>query len=605
MEINELPNNKKYPPIKYTSRDFNSIRQDLIDYAKRYYSDTFKDYSEAGFGSLMIDSVAYVGDILSFYLDYSVNENFLDTAIEYNNVIKLGRQLGYKFQGSPSSFGEVDLYIIVPAAPVGSGPDEDYMPVLKKGTTFSSLNGNGFSLIEDVNFANPDNEIVVAEVNNTTGVPTSYAIKTIGQVISGVVEVEELVVGEYQKFLRLELGSPNISEIVSVVDSEGNPYYEVDYLSQDVVYRAVTNRGTDRNITQANLRPFSVPRRFVAERDRNSTFLQFGFGTEITDVDVEPLIEPTNAVLRRHGRDYYSDSNFDPYNLLKTDKLGVTPSSTILTVTYRTNEASNVNSAANSITSVGSPLFEFVDRSSLNNGQVATVINSLEVNNSEPIVGDVSFPSIDELKNRIYSSFTSQNRAVTEEDYRILCYSMPSQFGAVKRVSINRDPDSFKRNLNLYTISEDNFGRLITSNNTIKENLKNWLNTSRMINDTIDILDAKIVNLSVEFTAIAEIEANKYDVLTEAIEELSNLYNTKFDIGQPFSITEVFSRLNKIDGIADVSRVNVKNLTGLNYSSQVFDISDNLSDDGRFIKAPDNVIFEIKFPDVDVKGTIR
>jgi hypothetical protein len=605
LEINELPNNKKYPPIKYTSRDFNSIRQDLIDYAKRYYSDTFKDYSEAGFGSLMIDSVAYVGDILSFYLDYSVNENFLDTAIEYNNVIKLGRQLGYKFQGSPSSFGEVDLYIIVPAAPVGSGPDEDYMPVLKKGTTFSSLNGNGFSLIEDVNFANPDNEIVVAEVNNTTGVPTSYAIKTIGQVISGVVEVEELVVGEYQKFLRLELGSPNISEIVSVVDSEGNPYYEVDYLSQDVVYRAVTNRGTDRNITQANLRPFSVPRRFVAERDRNSTFLQFGFGTEITDVDVEPLIEPTNAVLRRHGRDYYSDSNFDPYNLLKTDKLGVTPSSTILTVTYRTNEASNVNSAANSITSVGSPLFEFVDRSSLNNGQVATVINSLEVNNSEPIVGDVSFPSIDELKNRIYSSFTSQNRAVTEEDYRILCYSMPSQFGAVKRVSINRDPDSFKRNLNLYTISEDNFGRLITSNNTIKENLKNWLNTSRMINDTIDILDAKIVNLSVEFTAIAEIEANKYDVLTEAIEELSNLYNTKFDIGQPFSITEVFSRLNKIDGIADVSRVNVKNLTGLNYSSQVFDISDNLSDDGRFIKAPDNVIFEIKFPDVDVKGTIR
>lgn len=600
-----MPNNKKYPPIKYTSRDFNSIRQELIDYAKRYYSDTFKDYSEAGFGSLMIDSVAYIGDILSFYLDYSVNENFLDTAIEYNNVIKLGRQLGYKFQGSPSSFGEVDLYLIVPAAPVGSGPDEDYMPVLKSGTTFSSLNGNGFSLIEDVNFANPDNEIVVAEVNNTTGVPTSYAIKTAGQVISGIVEVEELTVGDYQKFLKLELASPNISEIVSVVDSEGNPYFEVDYLSQDVVYRAVTNRGTDKNVTQANLRPFSVPRRFVAERNRNATFLQFGFGTEITDVDVEPLIEPTNAVLRRHGRDYYSDGNFDPYNLLKTDKLGVTPSNTILTVTYRTNEASNVNSAANSITSVGSPLFEFTDRSSLNSGQVATVINSLEVNNSEPIVGDVSFPSIDELKNRIYSSFTSQNRAVTEEDYRILCYSMPSQFGAVKRVSINRDPDSFKRNLNLYTISEDNFGRLITSNNTIKENLKNWLNTSRMINDTIDILDAKIVNLSIEFTAIADIEANKYNVLTEAIEELSSLYSTKFDIGQPFSITEVFSRLNKIDGIADVSRVNVKNLTGLNYSPQAFDISDNLSDDGRFINAPDNVIFEIKFPDVDVKGTIR
>lgn len=605
MEIKELPTNKKYPPIKYTSRDFNSIRQELIDYAKRYYSDTFKDYSEAGFGSLMIDSVAYIGDILSFYLDYSVNENFLDTAIEYDNVIKLGRQLGYKFQGSPSSFGEVDLYVIVPAATIGTGPDEDYIPILKKGTTFSSLNGNGFSLIEDVNFSENNNEIVVAEVNNTTGAPTSYAVKAAGQVISGIVDVEELTIGEYKKFLKLELASPNISEIVSVVDSEGNPYYEVDYLSQDVVYRAVTNRGTDKNTTQSNLRPFSVPRRFVVDRNRDITSLQFGFGTEVTDTDVEPLIEPTNSILRRHGRDYFNDGNFDPYNLLKTDKLGVTPSNTILTVTYRTNEATNVNSAANSVTSIGAPIFEFVDRSSLNSGQVTTVINSLEVNNSEPIVGDVTFPSVEELKTRIYSTFTSQNRAVTEEDYRILCYSMPSQFGAVKRVSINRDPDSFKRNLNLYTISEDEFGRLISPNETIKENLKNWLNTSRMINDTIDILDAKIVNLSIEFTAIAEIEANKYDVLTEAIEEMESLYNTKFDIGQPFSITEIFSRLNKLDGIADISRVKVNNLTGLNYSSQVFNIDENLSDDGRFINAPDNVIFEVKFPDVDIKGTIR
>jgi hypothetical protein len=605
LEIKELPTNKKYPPIKYTSRDFNSIRQELIDYAKRYYSDTFKDYSEAGFGSLMIDSVAYIGDILSFYLDYSVNENFLDTAIEYDNVIKLGRQLGYKFQGSPSSFGEVDLYVIVPAATIGTGPDEDYIPILKKGTTFSSLNGNGFSLIEDVNFSENNNEIVVAEVNNTTGAPTSYAVKAAGQVISGIVDVEELTIGEYKKFLKLELASPNISEIVSVVDSEGNPYYEVDYLSQDVVYRAVTNRGTDKNTTQSNLRPFSVPRRFVVDRNRDITSLQFGFGTEVTDTDVEPLIEPTNSILRRHGRDYFNDGNFDPYNLLKTDKLGVTPSNTILTVTYRTNEATNVNSAANSVTSIGAPIFEFVDRSSLNSGQVTTVINSLEVNNSEPIVGDVTFPSVEELKTRIYSTFTSQNRAVTEEDYRILCYSMPSQFGAVKRVSINRDPDSFKRNLNLYTISEDEFGRLISPNETIKENLKNWLNTSRMINDTIDILDAKIVNLSIEFTAIAEIEANKYDVLTEAIEEMESLYNTKFDIGQPFSITEIFSRLNKLDGIADISRVKVNNLTGLNYSSQVFNIDENLSDDGRFINAPDNVIFEVKFPDVDIKGTIR
>ena len=600
-----MPTHKKYPPIKYTSRDFNTIRQDLIEYAKRYYPNTFKDFSEAGFGSLMLDSVSYIGDILSFYLDYSVNETFLDTAIEYENIIKIGKQLGYKFQGNPSSFGEVELYIIVPSLTNGNIPDTNYMPILKKGSTFSSLNGNGFSLTEDVNFANPNNEIVVARVNNTTGIPLSYAVKTSGKVMSGIVETEEITVGEFQKFLRLELTAPNISEIVSIVDSEGNEYYEVDYLSQDVVYRATTNVGDNSQVTQANLRPFVVPRRFVVERDRRTTFVQFGFGQEINENNVEPLIDPSKIVLNKHGRDYYSDTNFDPYNLLKTDKLGVAPSNTVLTVTYRTNEATNVNTSANSITSVGTPVFEFTDESSLNSTEVDNVVASLEVNNENPVVGDVTLPTVQELKSRIYSSFTSQNRAVTQEDYKILCYSMPPQFGAIKRVSIKRDPSSLKRNLNLYVVSEDTNGRLIQTNNTIKENLKTWINSSRMINDTVDILDAKIINLGIEFIAVANLEANKFDVLTDAVEELTSFYNRKLDVGEPFSITEVYSRLNKLDGIVDVSRVKIVQKTGLNYSDQAFNIDNSYSDDGRYLIAPDNVIFEIKFPSNDIKGTIK
>jgi hypothetical protein len=600
-----LPTHKKYPPIKYTSRDFNTIRQDLIEYAKRYYPNTFKDFSEAGFGSLMLDSVSYIGDILSFYLDYSVNETFLDTAIEYENIIKIGKQLGYKFQGNPSSFGEVELYIIVPSLTNGNIPDTNYMPILKKGSTFSSLNGNGFSLTEDVNFANPNNEIVVARVNNTTGIPLSYAVKTSGKVMSGIVETEEFTVGEFQKFLRLELTAPNISEIVSIVDSEGNEYYEVDYLSQDVVYRATTNVGDNSQVTQANLRPFVVPRRFVVERDRRTTFVQFGFGQEINENNIEPLIDPSKIILNKHGRDYYSDTNFDPYNLLKTDKLGVAPSNTVLTVTYRTNEATNVNTSANSITSVGTPVFEFTDESSLNSTEVDNVVASLEVNNENPVVGDVTLPTVQELKSRIYSSFTSQNRAVTQEDYKILCYSMPPQFGAVKRVSIKRDSSSLKRNLNLYVVSEDTNGRLIQTNNTIKENLKTWINSSRMINDTVDILDAKIINLGIEFIAVANLEANKFDVLTDAVEELTSFYNRKLDVGEPFSITEVYSRLNKLDGIVDVSRVKIVQKTSLNYSDQAFNIDNSYSDDGRYLIAPDNVIFEIKFPSNDIKGTIK
>ena len=205
---------KNYPLIKYTSRDFNTIKEDLVDYAKRYYPNTFQDFSEAGFGSLMLDTVSYVGDILSFYLDYSVNETFIDTAIEYDNVLKLGRQMGFKFKGTPISQGQASFYIVVPANAAGNAPDSSYIPTLKKGSSFSSANGVTFTLNEDIAFADPSNEVVVATANTTTGVPTGYAIKASGQVISGELLRETVTVGEYKKFRRIELDGDNVSEIV-------------------------------------------------------------------------------------------------------------------------------------------------------------------------------------------------------------------------------------------------------------------------------------------------------------------------------------------------------------------------------------------------------
>ena len=184
---------KQYPLIDYTSRDFNSIKEDLVDYAKRYYPNSFKDFSESGFGPLMLDTTAYIGDILSFYLDYSVNESFLDTAIEYDNVIKLGRQMGYRFNPAASSVGEAIFYIIIPAVTVGTGPDTNYMPILKRGTEVSSIDNLGFILNEDVDFSDPNNELVIAEVNSTTGAVISYAIRARGQVVSGRINRESLV----------------------------------------------------------------------------------------------------------------------------------------------------------------------------------------------------------------------------------------------------------------------------------------------------------------------------------------------------------------------------------------------------------------------------
>ena len=165
--------NKKL--INYTSRDFNNIKQSLVDYAKRYYPDNFKDFSDASFGSLMLDTVSYMGDVLSFYLDYQTNESFIDTAIEYNNILRLGEQVGYKEKLRANSFGIVSLYILAPVTANGS-VDTDYLPILAKGSQISSNSGQFFTLIDDVDFSNPNNEIVPATATPGGGSTTSYAV---------------------------------------------------------------------------------------------------------------------------------------------------------------------------------------------------------------------------------------------------------------------------------------------------------------------------------------------------------------------------------------------------------------------------------------------
>lgn len=598
-----MANDRKNLAIKYTSRDFNSIKHDLVEYAKRYYPDTFQDFSEASFGALMVDTVAYIGDILSFYLDYQANECFLDSAVEYNNVIRLGKQFGYKFRAAPSSHGTVTCYILVPAADLGLGPNTSYLPVLKKGSTFETKNGNMFTLTEDIDFANTNNEVVVANANSTTGIPTSYAIKTEGRVMSGDLKVKKFTAGNFQKFLRFELPGRNTSEIVSVIDAEGHPYYEVDYLSQNTVYAKIPNTSDTEYNTPNILKPVIVARRFVVERERGKTFLQFGYGSD-SEMKNASIADPADLVLQRHGKSYITDVSVDPGNLTKTDKFGIAPANTSLTVIYRANTSDGVNASANSVTRVVNPTFRFKNTTSLTTELKNFVMSSLEVTNEEPITGDISLPNTTELKRRITDVFATQNRAVTQSDYKAMIYSMPGEFGAIKRCHIVQDPDSFKRNLNMYIISENVDGTLIPTNSVIKENIKTWLNRYKMINDTVDILDAKIVNLGIDFEILTAQEANKFEVLNGALRALRQSYSSHYDISEPFSIAAIYRILNQVAGVADTLNVKVYKKSGGEYASNRFNVTANLTPQGRQLLAPENVVFEIKFPTADIKGTV-
>lgn len=607
---------KRAVSIKYTSREFDSIKSDLIDYIRRYYPNTYRDFNEASFGSLVIDTVAYIGDILSFYIDYQANETFVETATEYNNILRLGRQLGYKFGGAASSYGTASLYVLVPASTTGIGPDMSYVPVLKQGAEFTGTTGAAFMLNQDVHFGNPGASIRVARVDETTGNPTHYAVKTYGQVMSGELRTEFIPIGAYKKFNKITLDALDVSEVVSIVDSEGNEYFEVDYLSQNVVYRGITNRmtttsseGTYATGDQASeiLKPVVVPRRFIKNRNVRTTEIIFGASAD-SEVPKDFLTEPQTSILDIHGKNYIQDTTFDPTRLIQSDKFGVAPSNTTLTVTYRINTVQNVNLRVGQLNSIGEYKMEFNDVVSLDASKVNDVVNSLEIDNEEPILGDIDIPNTDELRHRIRDTFATQNRAVTQQDYESFVYQMPPKFGSVKRCRIMRDSDSLKRNLNLYVISEDQTGILTEANSVMKNNVKTWLQKNKMINDTIDILDARVINLSIEFVAVGSLERTKFEVLSAAYERLQERFQRLPDIGEPFFVTDVYKELRNVEGILDVTDVKIIKKNGdiadRVYSDVSFNLEKMTSADGRFIEMPKNVIYEIRYPEFDIKGVI-
>jgi hypothetical protein len=594
--------NKNKVAINYTNRDYESIRDDLTQIAERFYPDTFQDFSEASFGAMMLDAVAYVGDQLSFYLDYNVNETFLDTAYQYGNVLRQGRVLGYKNTGRPSTYGKAALYVLVPASSTALGPDARYIPILKRGTRFTSQNGLNFVLTENIDFSEPKNPVVVARTNTATGAPSYYAIKSYGNVVSGFFGAERIEVGTFERFKRIKLSNPNISEIVSVTDTDGNEYFEVDYLAQDIVYKELTNKNYRADNVPSILKPLLVSRKFQVVHEPEGVFLQFGSGDDSAS---DVVAEPQNVAMNIFGKTYVTDEAFDPSRLTNNRSFGVVPANTTLTVAYRQTNPTNSNVAAGALNQVSSAVLEFEDLSVLAASEVSFVRNSIEVSNEEPILGNVSNPTTAEIKQRIYDTFPTQNRAVTQKDYENLTYRMPRKFGSIKRCSVQKDPDSQKRNLNVYVVSEDTIGKLIKTNDTIKNNLKVWLNNYRMINDTIDILDPFIINFGINFVVKPENSANKFEVLDLCVEQLANKYRNPMFIGERLSISEIFSELNKVKGVSDVVKVQVVNKNNSDYSGVVFPIRENLSPDGDYVLTPQNAILELKFPEVDIKGKLR
>jgi hypothetical protein len=591
------------PIINYTAKDFASIKKELVNYTKRYYPDTYRDFNEASFGSLLLDMVSYVGDMTSFYADYQANESFLETAMEFKNVLKLSKQIGYKFRPNASSFGEISFFVTIPSKTNTVTPDYSYAPILKKGSTFSSKTGTLFTLVEDVDFSNTSDEVLVASSTKDGTAPARYALKARGVVVSGELYSQVFTIGDYKKFLKLKIFDPYLTEIVQVYDSNGNNYYEVDYLSQDVLYVPILNTRTNKKYAKNILKPISVPRRFVAEHASLYTLLQFGYGTEDNE---EKALDPASVALEVFGKTHIKDKSFDPAVLTKTTKLGVVPTNTALTVIYRRNSKKTINVPAGSLSKKNNPKIKFIEANNLDLLKRVDVVNSLELTNESSISGELAGTSADEIRLRAQGTYAAQNRAVTKDDYINICYNMPSNFGTVKRVSMSRDETSFNgKNLNLSVLSVDNVGKYIPTNKIIKQNLRTWINKYKMMGDTIDILDAKIINLQIKFSIIAFANINRYDAMNDCLNALSTYYNAKYyDIEEPFKITDIYKLLNNLPTVVDTKSVEVTPNTLGNRSKYSVPYEELISTDGRYLIPPRATVFEIKDVKADITGEV-
>ena len=595
----------KNVPIKYTNRDFDSIKEDLIEFAKRYYPDTYKDFTQASFGSMLFDMVALVGDSLSFYLDYQANESFLDTAIEFGNIRKHAKTMGFSYSGVPVSYGVASFFMLIPTNTDGTAPDLDYMPVLKRNSVMKSENGTSFILLEDVDFRNPKNDIVEAQYDETTGGVTYFAVRAFGQVSSGRFQqiTVDLTNASFVKFRKIRVGSNAISEIVDVVDSNGNKYYEVDYLSQEVIYLETTNPTALNDGVRSIMKPFITARRFIMEQDNTGTFLQFGYGSE--EDDDSGLADPSQVAIKMHAREHSTVSSVDPFKLLGTDKFGVSPSGVTLTITFRVNDTRNVNVGSGKLNQIENSVVKYKNRETLNQSVIDYINSTLEVNNEEPIVGQsIDFTS-EELKLRAKNYYATQNRAVTKQDYEATAYNMPTKFGQIKRVNVINDPNATNRRLAMYVVSENDDNHLIKTNDKVKTNLKTWLLQYSSINDQIEIFDTKIVNFGIDFEVTADKRFTKDEVLNRCYSNLRDNYNDKFYIGEPIYINEIYTILSKTRGVLDIKKVKIFNKYGGNYSAIPFDFDKVISRDNTFYKIPKNVVIELKFPEQDIQGVIK
>ena len=610
--------------IKYINKDFNSLRNRLIEYTKTYFPNTFNDFSPSSTGMLFMEMAAYVGDVLSFYIDNQIQETYIQRARQTSNIFNLAYLLGYRPKVTTAASVNIEFFQQLPAKTVAGEkvPDYSYALNIPENTTVSVNNNSSIQfIIEDaVDFSTSSSldptEVSIYQLSGTE--PEFFLLKKTRRAISSTINTTTFNFGEPEKFATRTINASNIIGILDIKDANNNEYFEVPNLAQESVFDSIKNTNpndpnsyTDNTVPNL-LKLKRVQRRFATRfLDRSNLQVEFGAGTT-TDNDEEIIPNPNNVGLGLPFEQSKLTTAFSPTNFVFTDTYGIAPSNTSLTVRYLTGGGVSSNVSANSLSNLNTTGITYVNPRGITNTALAnTIFTSLAANNPLAADGGSDGDTVEEIRQNALGNFQNQLRTVTPQDYLVRALSMPPEFGTISKAYAiptqigELNPGETPTVLDLYVLSQELNGSFSSASSILKRNLRTYLSEYRMVGDSVRIKDAFIVNIGVEFDVVTRPNFNNNQVLTNCINSLITYFERdNFEINEPILLTSINTLLSSISGVQTIKNIKIFNKAGsTGYSNIDFDI-EGATIDQVVYPSIDPMIFEVKFPSQDIKGRV-
>ena len=610
--------------IKYINKDFNSLRNRLIEYTKTYFPNTFNDFSPSSTGMLFMEMAAYVGDVLSFYIDNQIQETYIQRARQTSNIFNLAYLLGYRPKVTTAASVNIEFFQQLPAKTVAGEkvPDYSYALNIPENTTVSVNNNSSIQfIIEDaVDFSTSSSldptEVSIYQLSGTE--PEFFLLKKTRRAISSTINTTTFNFGEPEKFDTRTINASNIIGILDIKDANNNEYFEVPNLAQESVFDSIKNTNpndpnsyTDNTVPNL-LKLKRVQRRFATRfLDRSNLQVEFGAGTT-TDNDEEIIPNPNNVGLGLPFEQSKLTTAFSPTNFVFTDTYGIAPSNTSLTVRYLTGGGVSSNVSANSLSNLNTTGITYVNPSGITNTALAnTIFTSLAANNPLAADGGSDGDTVEEIRQNALGNFQNQLRTVTPQDYLVRALSMPPEFGTISKAYAiptqigELNPGETPTVLDLYVLSQELNGSFSSASSILKRNLRTYLSEYRMVGDSVRIKDAFIVNIGVEFDVVTRPNFNNNQVLTNCINSLITYFERdNFEINEPILLTSINTLLSSISGVQTIKNIKIFNKAGsTGYSNIDYDI-EGATIDQVVYPSIDPMIFEVKFPSQDIKGRV-